>query len=67
MTVYQKLYDPPNPELWRKGRDHQLSLVDALDRGDSVAARAIMGSHMAVAERMMHEQKARLTRRFMQE
>ncbi|MDF1669534.1 MAG: FCD domain-containing protein [Roseovarius sp.] len=64
MTVYRKLYDPPNHELWWRGRRHQLDLVDALRRGDSDAARSIMASHMATAEELMQRQEASLARRF---
>lgn len=64
MTVYRKLYDPPNHELWRRGRQHQLDLVAALRAGDGVSARAIMASHMAIAEELMQAQEAELARRF---
>lgn len=67
LTVYRRLYDPPNVELWRKGRQHQFQLVDALHRGDPDKAREIMASHMQVAEELMHVQEARLMRRFMGE
>lgn len=64
MTVYLKLYDVPNHELWRRGRQHQLDLIAALRRGDAEAARGIMASHMAAAEEMMQRQEARLAKRF---
>lgn len=67
LTVFRGLYDPPNIDLWRKGREHQLQLVDALRRGDDRAARDIMTSHMHVAEEMMRTQEAHLMRRFMGE
>jgi DNA-binding FadR family transcriptional regulator len=65
MTVYRKLYDVPNHELWRRGRQHQLDLVAALRAGDAPAARRIMVSHMTVAESLMHRQEAELKRRFL--
>lgn len=64
LTVFRRLYEPPNIDLWRKGREHQLQLVDALRRGDGTEARRIMASHMAVAEAFMQEQEAQLMRRF---
>lgn len=67
LTVYRKLYDPPNAELWRKGREHQLQLVDALRKGDADGAHRIMASHMKIAEELMHVQEAHLMRRFMGE
>ena len=65
LTVYRRLYEPHNEELWSRGRRHQIDLVDALERGDAGAARAIMRSHMEGAEEMMRRQEARMTRRFM--
>ncbi|MEC3860647.1 FCD domain-containing protein [Mesobacterium sp. TK19101] len=67
LTVYRRLYDPPNLQLWQRGRDHQLRLVDALRRGDADAARATMASHMEGAEAMMVAQEAQLAKRFMGE
>jgi DNA-binding GntR family transcriptional regulator len=67
LTLYRRLYDPPNVELWRKGREHQLQLVDALRNADPEKARDVMVSHMKIAEELMHKQEARLMRRFMGE
>ena len=64
LTVYRRLYDPPNHELAMKGRDHQQRLVEALRRGEAREAREIMASHMAVAEELMGVQEAELVRRF---
>ena len=64
LTVYRRLYDLPNVELWRKGRDHQLQLVEALRRGDAARAREVMASHMQIAEELMIVQEARLARKF---
>lgn len=65
LTVYRGLYDPPNADLWRKGRAHQLDLIEALRAGDAEKARAIVASHMKTAEAFMQEQEARLAKRFM--
>jgi len=67
LTVYRRLYDPPNVELWRKGREHQLQLVDALRNGEPDKAREVMVSHMQIAEELMRVQEAHLMRRFMGE
>lgn len=65
LTVYRRLYEPHNEELWVRGRQHQIDLVAALEDGDAAAARAIMRSHMEGAERMMQLQEARVMRGFM--
>ncbi len=65
LTVYRRLYEPHNEELWARGRSHQIDLVDALERGDAEGARAIMRSHMEGAEEMMQRQEAQVMRRFM--
>ena len=67
LTLYKQLYEPPNYELWRKGREHQLQLIDALVSGDSNKAREIMASHMQVAETLMKQQEAQIVRRFIAE
>ncbi len=67
LTVYRQLYDPPNVDLWRKGRQHQLQLVEALRQGEPERARKIMYSHMQIAEELMSVQEAHLQRRFLGE
>ena len=67
LTVYRRLYEPPNRELWEHGRRHQIDLVNALAAGDADQARAIMLSHMHGAEAMMNAQEIRITRRFIAE
>ncbi len=67
LTVYRQLYDPPNVDLWRKGREHQLQLVEALQQGEPEQARKIMYSHMQIAEELMCVQEAHLQRRFLGE
>ncbi len=65
MTVYRKLYDVPNHELWRRGRRYQLDLIEALRVGDANAARDTMAEHMASADELMQNQEAQLARRFL--
>ncbi len=67
LTVYRKLYEPPNEELWRKGRQYQLDLIDALRRGDADGARTIMAAHMATAQTLMEDQEATVMKRFIAE
>ena len=67
LTLYKQLYEPPNYELWRKGREHQLQLIEALVSGESNKAREIMASHMQVAETLMKQQEAQIVRRFIAE
>jgi DNA-binding FadR family transcriptional regulator len=67
LTVYRKLYSPPNQELWAKGRDYQARLVMALKEGDSGAARAIMKAHMETAWHLMQSQEAEMVHRFIEE
>lgn len=67
ITVYRRLYEPPNLELWASGRKHQLSLVAALRDGDAEAARKIMADHMEVALTYMQGQEAERMRRFITE
>jgi len=67
LTVYRRLFDPPNTELWRRGRDYQTRLLDALRHGDSAAARRIMSEHMSTAWRLMEMQEAEMVKRFISE
>lgn len=65
MTVYRKLYDVPNHELWLRGRQYQMDLIEALRLGDAKTARDTMAAHMASADELMQHQEARLARRFL--
>ncbi len=65
VTVSRKLYEPPNVELWAKGRAYQIQLVEALRMGDADRARLIMSDHMATAEALMAGQEAEVLKRFM--
>ncbi len=67
LTVYRRFYSPPNIELWSKGKDYQVRLVQALRQGDAKAARAIMTAHMQTAQHLMEDQEAEMLRRFMSE
>lgn len=65
LTVYRKLYDPPNHQLWAKGKAYQGRLVKALRKGDAAEARRVMALHMATAQSLMEAQEAEVIRRFM--
>lgn len=65
LTVYRRLYSPPNIELWAKGKNYQEQLVHALRCGDPASARQIMSDHMQTAQTLMERQEARMLRGFM--
>lgn len=67
LTVYKKLYTTPNHDLWRKGREHQIDLIDALRTGDADRARSVMKSHMEMARDLMQDQEAEVIKRFIDE
>ncbi len=67
LTVYRRLYSPPNVELWKQGRDHQRQLVIALRDGNAEAARAIMHDHMETAWKLMRQQEVGMVSRFISE
>lgn len=67
LTIYRRLFDPPNTELWQRGRDYQMRLVDALRDGDGDVARSIMSDHMRTAWRLMEMQEAEMVKRFISE
>ena len=67
LTVYRRLYSPPNIELWKQGRDHQQRLVVALREGDADQARAIMSDHMETAWSLMRQQEVEMKSRFISE
>lgn len=67
LTVYRRLYSPPNVELWKQGRDHQQQLVVALRNGDAEQARTIMSDHMETAWTLMRQQEVEMQSRFISE
>jgi len=64
VTTNRRLFEPRNTELWAKGRDFQLALLDALQQGDGALARQIMSDHMAFAEKLMLQQELSVERKF---
>ncbi|WP_299849713.1 FadR/GntR family transcriptional regulator [uncultured Roseovarius sp.] len=67
LTVYRRLYSPPNLELWKQGRDHQQRLVQALRNSDGDLARSIMTDHMETAWTLMRQQEVEMQSRFISE
>ena len=67
LTVYRRLYSPPNIELWKQGRAHQQQLIAALRGGDADKARAIMSDHMQTAWKLMRQQEVEMESRFISE
>ncbi|MCE8018580.1 FadR family transcriptional regulator [Halomonas sp. MCCC 1A11036] len=64
MTVCQRIYDQPYPELRQRGYHYQRQLIDALRRRDGVAARRIVSDHMQAAQALMEEREALLEKTF---
>jgi GntR family transcriptional regulator, transcriptional repressor for pyruvate dehydrogenase complex len=67
LTVYRRLYSPPNIELWRQGHEHQQALIKALRDGDAKLAHGIMTDHMKTAWTLMHRQEVKVQNRFISE
>jgi DNA-binding FadR family transcriptional regulator len=67
LTVYRRLYDPPNREFYEKGLAYQTDLIAALRDGRAEDARSVMRSHMETAEALMQRQEAQVLRRFIAE
>lgn len=67
LTVYRRLYSPPNTELWKQGHDHQQRLVKALRDGNAESARSIMTDHMETAWTLMRRQEVEMRNRFISE
>ena len=65
LTVCQRIYAQPNPELRERGVSYQQQLITALEEGDAGAAQSIMQAHMNAARRLMLKQEARVSRRFL--
>lgn len=65
LTVCQRIYDQPYPELRHKGLDYQSRLLHALREWDAEGARAIMAEHMQAAQQLMETREAMLVREFL--
>ncbi|GEM81622.1 GntR family transcriptional regulator [Vibrio superstes NBRC 103154] len=67
LTIYKRLYQPKNYQLWKNGLDSHLELLSALQVGNGEKAGLIMKRHMQSAMEFMEQQEVQMTRRFMQE
>lgn len=67
LTVYRKLYEPRNDELWQRGSAFHFELIAALRAGDADTARLVMRDHMETAQKLMECQEAEMMRRFISE
>ena len=64
VTTTRRLFEPPNHQLWARGREFQLKLLRALEDGNEHQAREIMTQHMVFAENFMQQQEFRVERKF---
>lgn len=67
LTIYKKLYEPKNQQLWHTGTQSHTTLIAALRTGDSDKAREIMALHMRTAHQLMKAQEAEIANRFLDE
>jgi len=65
LTICKQIYDFPSPELFETGKFYQMSLFDALKRGDEKSAREILTKHMEAAQEILLAQEAKLKRGFL--
>ncbi len=65
LTVFRRLYEPHNHELWERGRDYHDRLLTALEKGDAKAAADTMRAHMDTALRLMRQQEAAMKKDFL--
>ena len=65
LTVFRRLYEPHNHELWAKGHDYHNRLLAALEAGDPDAAASTMRAHMETALGLMRQQEAAVKRGFL--
>ena len=61
LTLYKRLYEPPNVKLWQEGREHQLKLLEVLDGPEKPAK---LCSLTCLSLKLMHKQEAEIVRRF---
>ncbi|MDV5169716.1 FadR/GntR family transcriptional regulator [Photobacterium rosenbergii] len=67
LTIYKKLYEPENHQLWQTGVQSQQQLVAALRNGDAEQARRVMLLHMQTAHQLMKTQEVEMAKQFLQE
>lgn len=67
LTIYKKLYEPENHELWLTGVQSQKQLVEALRSGNAEQAKQVMSQHMQTAHQLMKMQEVEVANQFLQE
>jgi len=65
LSICQRIYDRPNPELRESALHYQIRLLSALHHGDEDSARQIMFEHMCAAQAYMEACEARITSGFL--
>lgn len=64
LTVCQRIYEQPNPELRRQGYDYQRQLLEALREGDIARGCEVVSEHMQTAQTLMEAREAMLEKSF---
>ena len=67
LTIYKKLYEPENHQLWLTGVQSQRQLIEALRGGDAQLAKNVMQQHMQTAHQLMKIQEAEVANQFLAE
>lgn len=67
LTIYKRLYEPKNTQLWKTGIESHTALVEALRSGNKTDAFEIMSSHMQTAHQLMKLQEAEISQQFLAE
>lgn len=65
LSICQRIYDRPNPELRESALHYQIRLLSALHNRDEGSARQIMLEHMCAAQAYMEACEARITSGFL--
>ena len=64
VTIDRRLFEPSNHELWQKGRNYQIKLINALQKGEKEKTYKIMYNHMCFAEKLMAKQETLVGKKF---
>ena len=64
VTIDRRLFEPSNHELWQKGRNYQIKLIKALQKGEKEKTYKIMYNHMCFAEKLMAKQETLVGKKF---
>ena len=64
VTIDRRLFEPSNHELRQKGRNYQIKLIKALQKGEKEKTYKIMYNHMCFAEKLMAKQETLVGKKF---